>query len=163
TVKSGRSDGAGIHRSPPVRDRRHFDTGHLPPGLPVIRIMHVARAPHPVFRRTPARKRQGRRRTRGRTGPAVPSGSNARRSTHPPHGCPGRRRSDYARRVPLGTGRSTAARTTPSAGGKPVSRNSERNGPICLGEKLMTPTTWRPSSDSGVYRAVICALVFFTP
>ncbi len=46
----------------------------------------------------------------------------------------------YAIRVPFGTGRSIAVTTTPSSVGKPVSRNSDTNGPICFGGKLITPT-----------------------
>ena len=56
-----------------------------------------------------------------------------------------------ARRVPLGTGRSIVVITTPSSVGKPVSRNSDTNGPTCLGGKLITPTICRPTSSSAAY------------
>src|SRR2546427_591865 len=40
----------------------------------------------------------------------------------------------------------------------PVTRHSERMGPICLLGKFSTATTWRPISSSGRYSAVIWAL-----
>lgn len=53
-----------------------------------------------------------------------------------------------AMRAPSGTGRSIAVSTTPSSVWNPVSRNSDMNGPTCLGGKLITPTIWRPTSSS---------------
>jgi len=53
------------------------------------------------------------------------------------------------RRPPSGTFRSGPIMTTsPSASGKPSTRISDMNLPICLAGKLTTAATWRPVSSS---------------
>src|SRR5690606_24500039 len=65
----------------------------------------------------------------------------------------------HSSRVPGGTSRSgTHSATRPASSWKPVTRHCDISGPICLGGKLTTPTTSRPTSSPGVYRSVTWAL-----
>src|SRR5690606_41592495 len=70
----------------------------------------------------------------------------------------------HSKRVPSGTSLSgTHNATRPCSSWKPVTRHSDINGPICLGGKLTTPTTRRPTRSSGVYNPVSCALAVRRP